>query len=279
MNNTIYPCLWFDGKAREAAEFYCTVFKNSVITSDNQLVVTFETAGQKFMCLNGGPEFTFNPSISFFVLCETREEINNVWKNLSVCGSELMPLNKYEWSERYGWLQDRFGISWQLSLGRMEDVGQKLTPLLMFSGRQNGKAEQAVRFYTTVFEDSVIKGILKFTRNDNEKEGMVKHAQFSLGKQVFMATDSSLQHKFGFNEAISFVVECKTQKEIDYYWKELTEGGEESQCGWLKDKFGVSWQIVPAILGKLMSDPSKSERVMNAFLQMKRFDIEKLVNV
>lgn len=279
MNNMIYPCLWFDGKAREAAEFYCSVFNNSVITSDNQIVVTFESAGQKFMCLNGGPEFTFNPSISFFVLCETEEEINNMWKSLSMCGTELMPLDKYEWSARYGWVQDRFGITWQLSLGKMEDVGQKLTPLLMFTGKQNGKAEQAVQFYTSVFDGSGITGILKFTRDDNELEGTVKHAQFSLGKHVFMAMDSSLQHKFGFNEAISFVVECETQEEIDYYWNKLTEGGEESQCGWLKDRFGVSWQIVPTILGKLMSDPSKSERVINAFLQMKKFEIEKLVNV
>ena len=85
-------------------------------------------------------------------------------------------------------------------------------------------------------------------------------------------------HEYTFNEAVSFTVSCQTQEEIDYYWNKLSEGGSEWQCGWLKDKFGVSWQIVPAILGTLMSDPAKSERVVNAFMQMKKFDIEKLVN-
>jgi predicted 3-demethylubiquinone-9 3-methyltransferase (glyoxalase superfamily) len=278
MKNMIYPCLWFDGKAREAAEFYCNIFKSSIITTDNQLVVNFESAGQKFMCLNGGPEFTFNPSVSFFVLCETEAEIDKTWKNLLEGGSVLMPLNKYDWSAKYGWVQDRFGVSWQLSLGNMKDVGQKFTPLLMFTGKKSGKAEQAVKFYTSVFEGSGIKAVVRYTKDDNDVEGTVKHSQFSLGSKVFMAMDSSLPHEFSFNEAISFVVDCETQKEIDYYWTKLTEGGEESQCGWLKDRFGVSWQIVPTILGELMSDPSRSQRVVNAFLKMKKFEIGKLVN-
>lgn len=201
MNNPIYPCLWFDGKAREAAEFYCTVFNNSAITADTQLVVTFKSAGQKFMCLNGGPEFTFNPSVSFYVLYETEDEIDKVWKSLLEGGSVLMPLDKYAWSTKYGWVQDRFGISWQLSLGKMEDVGQKFTPFLMFTGKQNGKAEQAIQFYTSVFAGSDIIGIQRYTKDQNEVEGNVTHAQFRLGRQVFMAMDSSFQHQFSFNEA------------------------------------------------------------------------------
>jgi predicted 3-demethylubiquinone-9 3-methyltransferase (glyoxalase superfamily) len=278
MKNPIYPSLWFDGNAKEAAEFYCSVFKNTEITAENPIVVTFESAGQKFMCLNGGPQFKFNPSISFFVVCETEQETDETWKKLLDRGSVLMPLDKYEWSAKYGWVQDRFGISWQLSFGKMEDVGQKFTPALMFTEKQHGKAEKAVHYYTSVFEKSSVVGILKFTKEEIEAEGTVKHAQYKLGQNVFMAMDSSLQHGFSFNEAISFVVECDDQNEIDYFWNKLTEGGEESQCGWLKDKFGVSWQIIPAVLEKLMSDPTRSERVVNAFLQMKKFDIEKLVN-
>ncbi|MEO5999369.1 MAG: VOC family protein [Chitinophagaceae bacterium] len=139
MTNQIYPCLWFDGQAKAAADFYCTVFRNSKITSDSPLVVNFELNGKKFMGLNGGPMFKFN-------------------------------------------------------------------------------------------------------------------------------------------EAVSFVVDCETQEEIDDYWNKLTEGGSESQCGWLKDKFGVSWQIVPTILAKLLNDAVRAPRVMQAFMQMKKFDIEKLVN-
>jgi len=139
MTNPIYPCLWFDGQAKAAATFYCSVFKNSKIMSDTPMVVTFELNGNKFMGLNGGPQFKFN-------------------------------------------------------------------------------------------------------------------------------------------EAISFVVNCDTQDEIDYYWGKLTAGGQESMCGWLKDRFGVSWQIVPAIIGELMSEPARAERVTKAFMKMKKLDIETLKN-
>jgi predicted 3-demethylubiquinone-9 3-methyltransferase (glyoxalase superfamily) len=139
MSKQIYPCLWFDGQAKAAAEYYCSVFKDSKITSENPIVVNFEVRGFKFMCLNGGPQY-------------------------------------------------------------------------------------------------------KFTA------------------------------------ATSFVIECDTQDEIDYYWGKLGEGGRYDQCGWLDDKFGVSWQIVPAVLGKLMSDPSKAPRVVNAFMKMTKFNIEELEN-
>lgn len=139
MKDQIYPCLWFDGQARTAADFYCGIFKNAKITAENPMVVTFEINGAKFMCLNGGPHFKFN-------------------------------------------------------------------------------------------------------------------------------------------EAVSFVVNCDTQEEIDYYWDKLTEGGEESMCGWLKDKYGLSWQIVPSILGQLMSDPQKGPRVLQTFMQMRKFNIQALLD-
>jgi predicted 3-demethylubiquinone-9 3-methyltransferase (glyoxalase superfamily) len=139
MTNQIYPCLWFDGQAKAAANFYCSIFKNSKITVDTPMVVNFELNGKKFMGLNGGPQYKFSP-------------------------------------------------------------------------------------------------------------------------------------------ATSFVVECETQEEIDFYWEKLGDGGVYNQCGWLDDKFGVSWQIVPTVLGKLMADPEKSARVMQAFLEMKKFEIEKLIN-
>ncbi len=277
MKNLIHPCLWYDGNAKEAAEFYCSVFDNSRITSENHMVVNFESSGQTFMCLNGGSQFKLNPSISFYVICETEEEVDLIWKKLLNGGSVLMPLDKYPWSKKYGWVQDKFGVSWQLSFNKLEDVGQKFTPVLMFTGNQNGKAEQAVNFYTSVFKNSEIVGILKYSEEENEVVGNVKHAHFRLGKQAFMAMDSSKPHSFGFNEAISLFVNCKTQDEIDYYWNKFTDEGEESQCGWLKDKFGISWQIVPVILEDLMSDPSKSGQVVNAFLKMKKFEIDKLI--
>jgi predicted 3-demethylubiquinone-9 3-methyltransferase (glyoxalase superfamily) len=276
MKNQIIPCLWFNGNAKEAATFYSTIFKDTKWTEENPFVSSFESAGQKFMCLNGGPQFQMNPSISFYVQCDTADEVNQAWEGLIQGGSVLMPLDKYDWSALYGWVQDRYGVSWQLSLGKPEDTGQKYVPFLMFTGEQNGRAEQAIQFYTSVFQHSGVTGILRYGPGENENENAVKHAQFSLGKNVFMVMESSLSHDFGFNEAVSFVVDCDTQQEIDYYWEKLSAVPEAEQCGWLKDQFGVSWQIVPSILPELLNDPAKSEAVTAAFMQMKKFDIEAL---
>lgn len=278
MKNPIYPCLWFDGNAKAAAEFYCSVFANSKITVDTPMVVNFNLNGKKFMGLNGGPQFKFNPSVSFFAICETVKEVDSMWNKLLEGAMVMMPLDKYPWSERYGFLQDKFGVSWQVMMGNLETMGEKIIPTFMFTGSQAGKAELAMNFYATVFTDSKIKDINRYVAGEHDVEGTVKHARFHLGKENFAAMDSSFPHGFEFNEAISFVVECETQQEIDYYWSKLTEGGQEGKCGWLKDKFGVSWQIVPTILGKLMTDPTKSQRVVAAFMQMKKFDIEKLLN-
>lgn len=278
MKQQIYPCLWCNGNAKEVATFYSSVFAGSTITDENSMVVTFTAAGQTFMLLNGGPEFKPNPSLSFFVVYETTEEVDAAWRKLADDGKVLMPLDTYPWSSRYGWVQDRFGFSWQLSYGKREEVGQIFTPSLMFTGDNAGKAEEALRFYTNVFAPSSVTGILRYGPNEGDIEGRVKHAQFSLGGNVFMVMDSSHPHGFGFNEAVSFVVECKDQQEIDFFWNSLTAGGKESQCGWLKDRYGVSWQVVPEVLRTLMNDKEKAPRVVQAFLKMKKFDIAALEN-
>jgi predicted 3-demethylubiquinone-9 3-methyltransferase (glyoxalase superfamily) len=277
MNNSIYPCLWFDGNAKEAAVFYCSIFKNSKILDDTPLVVTFELNGKLIMGLNGGPMFKFNPSISMFVTCESLEDTNSVWNKLIENGKELMPIDNYPWSERYGWLQDKFGFTWQISIAESENAQLKITPSMLFTGKKFGKTEEAINFYSSVFENSSTNTLIHYPEND-VNGGKVMYSEFKLNHYDIIAMDGPGVHNYTFNEAVSFVVPCKTQEEIDHYWENLTQGGEESQCGWLKDKFGVSWQIVPAILATLMSDPSKSERVVSAFMQMKKFDIEKLLN-
>jgi predicted 3-demethylubiquinone-9 3-methyltransferase (glyoxalase superfamily) len=279
MKHPIYPCLWFDGKAKEAAIFYGTIFANSKIHADTPVMVTFELAGQTFMGLNGGPMFKPNPSISFYAVFETTDELENAWQKLMEGGNTLMPLNKYPWSEKYGWLNDQFGISWQLTFGKESELGQKITPVLMFTKEQAGKAEQAIAFYSGIFDHSSVKLIARYEPGEPDVTGTIKHAQFKLNQQLFMAMDSSMPHAFTFNEGISFVVTCDSQDDIDYFWNKLTDGGEESMCGWLKDKYGVSWQIVPTILGELMTgSPEKANRAMQALLQMKKLDIAKLVN-
>lgn len=287
----ITPFLWFDNNTEEAVNFYTSIFKNSKIGSVTRydeagaaasgrpkgsvMTASFQLNGQEFAALNGGPHFKFNPSISFFAIFETEADIDKLWQELKKGGMVLMELQKYDWSDKYGWVQDRFGLSWQVSLGRKKDVGQFITPSLLFVGKQHGKAEEAVRFYTSVFKNSNIAGILRYNAGEQEPEGTVKHAQFTLNGQVFMAMDSSLEHPFTFNEAISFVVNCESQKEVDYYWEKLSAEAAAEQCGWLKDKFGLSWQIVPTTLVEMLQDKDaeKSKRVMEAMLQMKKIDI------
>ena len=180
----INPCLWFDGNAKEAAEFYSSVFMDTKIVTETSMVVTFESAGLMFTCLNGGSHFKFNPSISFFVLCETEEEVDFAWNQLVNEGTVLMPLDQYDWSKKYGWVKDRYGVTWQLSFGKMQEVGQKITPCFMFVGEQYGRAEEALNFYSSIFKESAIDGILRYGNNEfPDKEGAVKHAQFSLSGQ------------------------------------------------------------------------------------------------
>ncbi len=278
MQNNIHPCIWYDGNAKVAADFYCSLFPNSKITADTPMVVNFELAGQKFMGLNGGPQFKSNPSISFMVISESDEEINVLWKKLSEGGFVMMALDKYDWSEKYGFVQDKFGLAWQIMKGKYSEVSQKITASFLFVGKNYGKAEAAVKFYTETFPASSINGILLYQENEGpNKAGTVKHSQFILDEKAFMAMDGAGDHKFDFNEAISFVVECEDQKEIDYYWNILTaNGGKESRCGWLVDKFGVSWQIIPKNIGQIMSNPEKVKKIMPVFMQMKKLDIAAL---
>lgn len=278
MKELITPCLWFDNHAREAASLYCKLFPGARIVVQSPIVTEIEVAGQHITLLDGGPMYRPNPSISLYYTCDTEEEINSIWETFSSDGFILMPLDKYPWSEKYGWVSDRFGISWQLALNNTEAQRQKITPFLLFVGNQYGRAEEAVQHYTSIFKNSGTENILRYSKNEHpDKEGKIKLARISLNDQKFMLMESAHAHKFAFNEGVSLTIHCNTQEEIDYYWGKLTQNGEESRCGWLKDKFGVSWQVIPTILGKLMTDPHKAGKAAQAFMQMRKFDIEKIV--
>jgi predicted 3-demethylubiquinone-9 3-methyltransferase (glyoxalase superfamily) len=240
------------------------------------MTVSFTLAGQNFVALNGGPEFQLNPSISLFVYCDTEAEIDRLFARFAEGGQILMPLQQYPFSEKYAWLQDRYGVSWQLYLGSPR--GPKIAFSLLFVGEQCGHAEEAMQLYTSVFADGRIEGISRYGRDAApEIEGSIQHASFWLEGQEFMAMDSNLAHNFAFNEALSFIINCENQTEVDYFWNKLTAEGEEQPCGWLKDKFGVSWQIVPTALTNLLQgDPARVGRVTEALLQMQKIDIEQL---
>lgn len=276
MISPVFPCLWFDGKAKEAAELYCSVFKNSKITSETPLVVTFEINGKRIMGLNGGPMFTINPSISLYVNCDSADEVNRIWNVLIDGGSEYLPLDTYPWSERYGWLKDKFGMTWQIFSTGSHNGELSLAAALLFTNKRFGDGEAAVNHYRSIFENSATDMLVRYPDGD-ANAGKLMFSGFRLNESLLVAMDGPGDHNYTFNEAVSLVVECDTQQEIDYYWEKLSEGGEESMCGWLKDKFGVSWQVVPKILAELMTDPEKAPKAIAAFSQMRKFEIDKLL--
>lgn len=279
MNNSIYPCLTLKGKIVEAADFYLHTFREGKIVQTSAYVVQIQLSGQLFMLLNEGPSSSPNASVSFMVISETAEETEEYWNKLIVDGKAFMPLDSYDWSTKYGWVQDKYGISWQLFTGSKGNSDQKFCPTFLFTGKDAGKAAEAIHFYTKLFPESRIEGIMEYTADDADQVGFVKHGQFSLNNFVAMAMDSSAEHGFSFNDAISMVVECNTQTEIDNYWETLTaNGGHAVACGWLTDKYGISWQIIPKVLGKLMTDPQRAQRVMNELMKMKKLVIADLEN-
>lgn len=291
----IVPHLWYDKEAKEAAEFYVSLFPDSKMTSVTTLhntpsgdsdLVSFEIWGQKFMAISAGPHFKINPSVSIMVNFDpsrdknAEERLNEVWNKLSDGGTALMPLDKYPFSERYGWIQDKYGMTWQLILTNPEgEERPAILPSMLFVGEVCGKTEEAIHFYLSVFKNSKQGLTARYPQGmEPDKEGTIMFAEFMLENQWFTAMDSAHEHKFSFNEAVSFVVYCDTQDEIDYYWDKLSAVPEAEQCGWLKDKYGLSWQIVPREMDEMMSKgtPEQMASVTEAFLKMKKFDLAKL---
>lgn len=279
--------LWFDKQAREAAAFYASLFKDSRVEHVTRIsdtpsgdcdVVTFKLSGQEFMAISAGPYFKFNPSISLFAVFDNEADIDKAWNALIDGGKALMPYDTYPWADKYGWLQDRYGLSWQLSVSKHQKTAQKIAPCLMFTQELAGKAKEAIETYTGIFPNSAIELLIPYEKDEGDKEGLIKHSRFTLEGEHFVAMDSSLSHDFSFNEAVSFVVNCETQDQIDYYSDKLSAHPESEQCGWIKDAYGVSWQIVPTIMKEMMTseDTEQIARVTQAFLKMKRFDIAAL---
>lgn len=284
----IVPHLWYDREAKEAALFYVSLFDQSKLLNVTAIentpsgtveIISFELAGQQFEAINADPFLKFNPSISLMVACNSIEEVNIKWRALLEGGTELMPLGEYPFSKLYCWVQDRYGLSWQLMLTDNGQASQRITPNLLFSNESCGKAEEAVMYYTQVFENSKIGLVSRYEEGEaNSPKAKINYAAFKLADIAFSAMDNGFDTDFSFNEAFSFIVYCQDQLEIDYFWDNLSAVPEAEQCGWVKDKFGVSWQIVPIMMNKLLQsgDRKKVQRVTEAFLKMKKLDFEAL---
>lgn len=293
----INPFLWFDKEAADAARFYTSVFPNSQITFSDQIpdtpsadvqTVNFRVMDLNFTAINGGPAFIPNPSISMIINFDPSYDkdalrrIDEVWEKLTVGGKILMPLDRYPFSERYGWVQDRYGFSWQLIYTQPEGEERPLViPSFLFVKDVCGKAEEASDFYLSVFAKGGAEtkrgAIMRYPAGaEPDKEGTVMFTDFKLAGQWLAAMDSADKHDFNFNEAVSMVISCKNQTEIDHYWQNLSSVPEAEQSGWLKDKYGVSWQVIPENIDELMV--KNPPTVTPALLRMKKIiiaDLEK----
>jgi predicted 3-demethylubiquinone-9 3-methyltransferase (glyoxalase superfamily) len=287
MMPTITPCLTFDRQAEEAVRFYAAALPGSEILrvtrcgegepqpAGSVRTVRFKLCGQELMAANGGPPFTFTPAVSLFVHCETAAEVDAIWEPLADGGTVLMPLDAYPFASRFGWVQDRFGVSWQVlaAPGR-----QRIVPGLLFVGERHGRAEEAVNRYLSLFADSGIVELRRHAEGSHETAGTVEQARFSLSGYELSATDGGLGHAFTFSPGISLYVGCDTQAEVDRLWDGLCADGEPQPCGWLVDRFGVSWQVAPTIAWEMVNDPdpAASQRVVDAVLRMKKLDLDAL---
>lgn len=298
----IIPHLWFDTQAGQAADFYTSLFPGSAVTNRTVLhdtpsgdteSIAFNLSGHPFMAISAGPLFKFTPAVSFTVNFDpsrdrnAQENLRTLWAALSQNGKILMPLQAYPFSKLYGWVADKYGLSWQLIL--TDPKGEErpfIIPSLLYVGQKAGKAEEAINHYLQVFrkkdpKDTKSGALYRYGKDQApDREGSVMFADFMLAGNWFSAMDSAQKHEFDFSEAISFMVECDTQEEIDYYWKSMSAVPESEQCGWLKDKYGVSWQITPSLMNEMMAKGTEEQirRVTQAFLPMKKLDIQTIKN-
>ncbi len=289
---TIIPHLWFDKDAVEAARFYADAFRDASVEHVGQIrdtpsgdcdVVEFTLMGTRFMAISAGPYFTPTPAISFMVNFDPSRgqdaaQLDALWARLAEGGKVLMELGEYPFSKRYGWVEDRYGFSWQLILtDPAGDPRPAIVPSLLFTGGQKGRAGQAIDLYTKAFRDAARGQTVPYPAGMiPDGDGMLMFADFRIGGQWFAAMDSVEDHVHAFNEAISLLVECDDQSEMNRLSDALSAVPESEQCGWLKDRFGVSWQITPAALQTMMREgsPEQVDLVTQAFLPMKRLDVD-----
>ena len=284
----IVPHLWFDTQAVEAANWYVSIFAHSAITQVSQLhdtpsgdvdSVEFTLDGVDFSAISAGSFFSLNSTISLMVTCRSVDEVNALYAQLGKDASILMPLGAYPFSKRDVWLEDRFGLNWQLCYFETDEIQQKIRPVLLFSADACGRAEEALAFYTGIFPGTVPGYVNHYLPGEApDARAKTNYAECTLLGLQFVAMDHGVGGDEVFNEAFSFMVLCEDQAEIDYYWDKLSFVPEAEQCGWVKDKFGLSWQIVPKSMSELLASatPEQAQRVTQAFLAMKKLDIRAL---
>ena len=297
MSQKIVPNLWFNGDAEQAGEFYSTALPKTTSQliarypdelpdwqasfAGQPLVVDLLIDGYRISLINAGDEFRPNPMISFMLNFDpvlfgdadaARAALDATWAALSDGGMALMELDEYPFSPRFGWMQDRYGVSWQLMLTDSGDAPRPfVVPQIMFAGDVQDKAREAAELYTSLFDDAGIGMVAEYPQQAGTAgAGAVMFGEFQIEGQWFRMMDSNVAHEFTFTPGVSLEVRCRDQAEIDRLWEALSAVPEAEQCGWLADRYGVSWQIVPENMGELMERPGAYGRM----LKMKKLVID-----
>ncbi len=286
----IVPNIWCRGNAEEVGRFYASVLPDTAATVESRypetglldfqqplagapLTVAVSVSGYRITLINAGEEFAPNPSISMFLMFTdarfgggdaAREALDRVWEGLQEGGTVLMPLDAYPFSPRYGWVQDRYGMTWQLSVNDGGDPGAPFVmPSLMFGGAAQNRAAAARGRYIEVFDDASLVGSFPYGEPTGPATAdALMYSDFRIRDQMFAVMDSGVEQDFTFSSGVSLEVHCADQAEIDRLWAALSAVPEAEQCGWLVDEFGVSWQIVPADMGRLMERPHAFEHLL-----------------
>lgn len=301
----IIPNIWCNRNAEEAGEFYASAFENAGTEVEARypetglldfqqefagapLTVGVTISGTRFRLINAGDEFRPNPSISFMLNFDpllfdgseerARASLDRLWERLSDGGTALMPLDAYPFSAHYGWVQDRYGVSWQLMLtDPAGDPRPFISPALLFDGGAQDRAAEAADFYVSLFADlpagSAVGNRFPYgTPSGKAGAEALAFGEFRLGEQWFVGMDNGSGTDHGFSCGVSLEVDCADQAEIDRLWAALSAVPEAEACGWCTDRFGVSWQIVPQDLDRLMQRPDAYAHLMG----MKKIVIDEL---
>jgi predicted 3-demethylubiquinone-9 3-methyltransferase (glyoxalase superfamily) len=301
----IVPNIWCNRNAEEVGAFYASAFENAHAEVESRypeeglldfqrefaglpLTVTLTISGTRFTLINAGDEFHPNPSVSFLLNFDpllfdgseeqARASMDRLWDRLIDGGAALMPLGEYPFSRRYGWVQDRYGVSWQLMLtDPAGDPRPFIIPALMFDGPAQDRAAEAADFYVSLFSESpggaeVGNRYPYGVPTGKASAEALSFGEFRIGEQWFMVADNGSGFDHGFGNGVSLEVYCRDQAEIDRLWAALSTVPEAEQCGWCVDRFGLSWQVVPENMAELMERPNAYEHI----LQMKKIVIAEL---
>jgi predicted 3-demethylubiquinone-9 3-methyltransferase (glyoxalase superfamily) len=244
MMESPYTCLWFNHNAGEAARWYASIFPDTRIIEESPLFVTLELMGTKLLLLNGGPQYKPNAAQSLFAYFGSGEKAEALYKALSKNGQVLMPFGKYDWAEHYAWVADPYGIHWQLDGDDIRHP-KKIVTSALFSDEKKGDIQAMLDYYASIFREFKVLMTMPAPPPMGLPPGALLFAQYKIGDTVFNAMATHHPNQDQFNFAYSQILHCTTPVSRTYFWDALSKEGKVSEGGWLQDKFGLAWQILP----------------------------------